>query len=96
MSRIFNSKNKSLVKLSVVNAEDIWCRTDEGKYVLNKKLNIFGKIEKGSSSFVVNTNLKGKNHKFVEDTHNLPKNLKNEIVKKFSDENKRVVYLVRK
>ena len=48
------------------------------------------------SKITILTNLKGKNHRFVEYTHNLPKNLMNQIVKKFSDENKRVVYLVRK
>ena len=97
MSRKFQGKNKDLVKLKVITAEQAWDKTvkRKGKPTLSKKYKFFGRVDKGTSAFVTSTNLTGENHKFVEDTAKLPKNLKNQIVDSFNNKNKRVVYLVK-
>ena len=97
MSRKFQSKNKDLVKLKVITAEQAWDKSvkRKGKPTLSRKYDFFGRIDKGTSAFVTTTNLIGENHKFVEDTGKLPKKLKNEIVDNFNNKNKRVVYLVK-
>ena len=71
-------------------------RLRNGKPTLNNKYDYHGRIDKGSSSFITKTNSIGKNFKFVEDTCKLPKNAKNKIVDLFNNQNKRVVYLVKK
>lgn len=93
MSRLFRDKNKDLINLDVVTADKVW---NSGFKTYRKDIEIFGRVDKDCSSFVSNTNLKGKNFKFVEDFSNLSKKTKNEIVKKFKNENRKVVYLVRK
>lgn len=95
MSRRFQSKNKDLVNLQVVSAKDVWTKNKQGKYVFNKKYDIYGKIDKGTSAFITTTNTKGKNNRFVEDTYRLPKKVKNEVVKHLYNNNK-VAYLVKK
>lgn len=97
MSRKFQSKNKDLVKLKVITADQAWDKQvkRKGKPTLSKKYNFYGRIDKGTSAFITSTNLIGENHKFVEDTAKLPKNLKNQIVDNFNNKNKRVVYLVK-
>ena len=97
MSRKFQGKNKDLVKLKVITAEQAWDKTvkRKGKPTLSKKYKFFGRVDKGTSAFVTSTNLTGEKHKFVEDTSKLPKNLKNQIVDSFNNKNKRVVYLVK-
>ena len=94
MSRNFQSKNKDLVKLSLINADEAWDKRvlRKGKPTLSKNYDFFGRIDKGTSAFVISTNSVGENHKFVEDTLNLPKNLKNQVVDSFKNKNKRVVY----
>ena len=79
MSRNFQSKNKDLVKLKVITADQAWDKTvkRKGKPTLSKQYDFFGRIDKGTSAFITSTNLIGENHKFVEDTVKLPKNLKN-------------------
>ena len=94
MSRNLQKKNKDLVKLQVMTADKVWQKNKNGKYQINKKLNVYGKVEKGSDCFVTATNQKGTNHRFVENTVNLKKKKKNEIVDNFLNKNKRVVYLV--
>lgn len=94
MSRNLQKKNKDLVKLQVMTADKVWQKNKNGKYQINKKLNVYGKVEKGSDCFVTATNQKGTNHRFVENTVNLTKKTKNEIVDNFLNKNKRVVYLV--
>lgn len=94
MSR-FQQKNKALVTLEVVSSSEVWLR-EKGKYKINPKLNIYGKVDKGVSSCITKTNLKGENHKFVDDFNNLPKNCKNKIVDMFLNKNKKVVYLVKR
>ena len=95
MARIFNNKNKDLVNLEVVTSDKVWT-TYKGEPILRKDLNIYGKVSKGRSAYVAQTNRRGKNGKFVEDTTNLPKKIKQDIVDKFENDNKRVVYLLRK
>ena len=97
MSRNFQGKNKDLVNLKLITAEQAWDKTikRKGKPTLSKKYEFFGRVDKGTSAFVTSTNLIGENHKFVEDTAKLPKNLKNQIVDSFNNKNKRVVYLVK-
>ena len=97
MSRTFKDKNKDLVNLEVVSADKVWVANSNGKVVLNtKKYDIYGKVDKSADCFVTTTNLRGKNHKFVENTTSLTKKTKNEIVNNFFNKNKRVVYLVKK
>lgn len=96
MSRQFQSKNKDLVNLDIVQANEVW-KKKKDKYILDtEKYDIFGRVEKGSSAFIVQTNKIGERPKFVEDTCKLPKNAKNKIVDMFSNQNKRVAYLVKK
>jgi len=94
MSRIFRDKNKDLVNLKVVSSRDVWIKNKKGNFVYNKNYEIFGKVDKGTSAFVTNTNKHGKNNKYIEDTCHLPKKLKNEIVKHLYAKN-RVAYLVK-
>ena len=94
MSRNLQNKNKDLVKLQVMTADKVWQKNKNGKYQINKDLNIYGKVEKGSDCFVTKTNQKGINHRFVENTASLTKKTKNEIVDNFLNKKKRVVYLV--
>lgn len=97
MSRKFQNKNKDLVNLQVVSANEMWKRGKNNKLILDtQKFDIYGRVEKGYDCFVTSTNLKGNNHKFVENTSNLTKKTKNEIIDNFLNKNKRVVYLVKK
>ena len=96
MSRNFQKKDKDLANLKVLTANQVWSVNKNNRPVLNRNLKIFGKVEVGNSSFVTSTNLSGNNHKFVEDTCNLPKKVKNEVVDNFKNKNRRVVYLVEK
>lgn len=96
MSRKFNSKNKDLVNLEIKKAKDVWEKDKNGNYVLSPKYDYYGKIDKGLSAFVTITNKKGENSKFVEDTSNLSKKTKQEIVKTLSNDKTKVAYLVKK
>lgn len=98
MSRVFQKNNKDLINLEVVTSDKVWdiSQKRKGKPTFKKGLKIYGRIDKGTSAMITSTNLIGENHKFVEDTHNLPKNLKNKIVNLLKNEKRRVVYLVRK
>ncbi len=98
MSRKFQQKNKDLVNLEVVSADTVWNmkKTIKGKPTLSTEYDYFGKVEKGTSAFIVQTNRVGEKPKFVEDTCKLPKVAKNKIVDMFNNKNKRVVYLVKK
>lgn len=82
MSRPFRDKNKDLVKLEVINSNKVWKRQSNGKYKLNRDLDIYGKVVKGFSSSIIKHNLKGENNKFVEDFAKLSKKNKNEITDK--------------
>ena len=96
MSRKFNPKKQDFANLEVVTADKVWRKDSSGKLVLNtKKYNIFGKVDKSSDCFITNTNLSGKNHKFVENTSALHKKTQNEIVNCFFNKKKRVVYLIK-
>lgn len=95
MSRPFRAKNKDLVNLKAVSSDKVWTKDKNGKPVLRRDIEIFGRIDKGTSAFITSTNLSGKNHRIVEDTANLSKKTKNEVVKLLKNENKRVVYLVK-
>lgn len=90
MSRNFQGKNKDLVKLSVVTADKVWTKNKSNKPVLRKDLDIYGRVDKGTSAFVTSTNLSGGNHKIVEDTSRLPKKVKNEIVNILKNDNKKL------
>ena len=96
MSRKFQGKNKDLVKLKLITAEEAWDKNvkRKGKPTLSKKHSFYGRIDKGTSAFISSTNSIGENHRFVDDTSMLPINLKNQIVDCFKNKNKRVVYLV--
>lgn len=95
MSRNFQSKNKDLVNLRVVSAKDVWQKNRNGSYSYRKDMQVFGKVDKGTSAFVTNTNNRGTNNRFIEDTSKLPKRVKNDIVKQLYQSPKtRVAYLV--
>lgn len=98
MSRQFQNKKLDLVNLDVVSADEVWTNTKKknGKPVLRKDLNIFGRVDVGTSAFIKSTNRDGKNYKFIEDTSRLPKNAKNKIIDMFDNQNRRVAYLVKK
>lgn len=98
MSRVFQKNNKDLINLDVVTADKVWDSNSirKGKATYRKDIEIFGRIDKGTSAMVTATNSVGENHKFIEDTNNLPKNLKNKIVKLLKNDNRKVVYLVKK
>lgn len=98
MSRKFQQKNKDLVNLEVVTADKVWNRDVRvnGKPTLSKEYDYYGKIEKGTSAFIVQTNRFGERPKFVEDTCKLPKVAKNKVIDILNNKNKRVVYLVKK
>lgn len=95
MSRPFRDKNKDLVKLEVVTADFVWTSDKNGKPKLRQDIEIYGRVDSGTSAFVTSTNLHGGNHRVVEDTCNLSKKNKNDIVKQLKTNNRKVVYLVR-
>lgn len=96
MSRKFQQKNKDLVNLDIVESNEVW-KKNNGKYIMDtKNYDIYGKIEKGTSAFIVQTNRFGERQRYVEDTCKLPKNAKNKIIDMFNNKNKRVIYLVKK
>ena len=95
MSRPFREKNKDLVNLEVVTSDKVWTMNKKGKPTLRNDIEIYGRIDKGSSAFITSTNLSGGNHKIVDDTCNLPKKVKNGVVKILKNDNRKVAYLVR-
>ena len=48
MSRPLRTKEKDLVNLRVVTADEVWTKNKGGKMVLRKDINIFGRIDKGN------------------------------------------------
>lgn len=96
MSRQFQQKNKDLVNLDIVASNNIWKKKNNKYFLDTKTYDIYGKIEKGVSTFIVQTNKMGERPKFVEDTCKLPKVAKNKIIDYFDNKNKKVVYLVKK
>lgn len=98
MSRYFQQKNKDLVNLDIMTADEVWDidKNRKRKPRLRSGYDYYGRVDKGSSAFIKRTNKYGQNYKFVEDTYKLPKNAKNKIVDLFDNKNKRVVYLVKK
>ena len=95
MSRPFRDKNKDLVKLKVLTSDDVWTKNKSGKLILKNDIEIYGRIDKGTSAFISSTNISGKNHKTVDNTVNLPKKAKNEVVNALKNNNRKVVYLVK-
>ena len=95
MSRPFRGKNKDLVKLEVVTSDKVWTRNKSGKPKLRSDIQIYGRVDKGTSAFVTSTNLSGGNHRIVDDTCKLPKKVKNDLVKTLKNKNKKVAYLIR-
>ena len=95
MSRPFRDKNKDLVNLEVVTSDKVWTKKN-GKPALRNDIDIHGRVDKGTSAFVSSTNLKGENHKLIDDTSNLPKKVKNDIVKLLKNDNRKVAYLIKK
>lgn len=96
MSRQFQQKNKDLVNLDIVASTNIWKKKNNKYFLDTKNYDIYGKVSKGSSAFIVQTNKVGERPKFVEDTCKLPKVAKNKIIDYFDNKNKKVVYLVKK
>ena len=92
MARKNQEKNKDLCNIKVITSDVAW---EKGHKSLRKDLNFFGRVEKGSSAFVSNPNLKGSNDRYVDDFSSLNKKTKSEIVKKFKNEKRKVVYLIK-
>lgn len=95
MSRKFRSKEKDLIKLEAVTSDKVWTKDKSGKPKLRKDMEIYGRIDRGTSAFVTSTNLSGENHKIVEDTIKLPKKVKNDVVNLLKNKNRKVAYLIR-
>lgn len=95
MSRPFRGKNKDLVNLEVVTSDKVWTTNKSGKPTLRRDIDIYGRVDKGTSAFVTSTNLSGGNHKIVEDTCKLPKKVKNGIVNLLKNKNRKVAYLIK-
>lgn len=95
MSRNFQGKNKDLVNLRVATAEEVWTKNKNGKSVLRRDIDIYGRVDKGTSALITSTNLSGGNHRVVEDTAKLPKRVKNDIVNLIKNKGRKVVYLVK-
>lgn len=96
MSRKLQAKNKALITLETKTSKEVWNKDKKGNFVLNNDFDYYGKVEKGTSAFITMTNRKGKNTKFIEDTHRLSKKTKNEIVATLNTGKNSVVYLVKK
>lgn len=98
MSRVFQNKRLDLVNLEAVTSDEVWDKDSikKGKPLIRKDIDLFGRVDKGTSAFVKSTNMKGNNFKFIEDTHKLPKKTKNKIIDLLDNKNKKVVYLVKK
>lgn len=96
MSRTFKGKDKDLVNLEVVTADTVWTKNKSGKPTLRKDIDIYGRVDKGSSAFITRTNMSGENHSLVDDTHKLPKKIKNGIVSFFKNKNRSVAWLIKK
>lgn len=96
MSRPFRDKNKDLVNLEVVTSDKVWTKNKKGQPVLRRDIEIYGRVDKGSSVFVSSTNLKGGNHKFVDDTSRLPKKVKSGVIDILKNSNRSVAYLIKK
>lgn len=94
MSRKYRKKDKDLINLVALTADQVWTKDKSGKPKLRKDLDIYGRIDKGTSSLVTSTNLSGRNHRYVDDSCNLPKKVKHDVVKFLKNDNKKVVYLV--
>ena len=88
MSRPFRDKNKDLVKLEVVTSDVVWTTDKKGKPKLRQDIDIYGRVDRGTSAFVTSTNLSGGNHRIVEDTNKLSKKTKNEIVRQLKTNNR--------
>lgn len=95
LARKFHKENKDLVGLKVMTSEEVWTIDKQGKRKLRKDIDIYGRVDKGTSAFVTSTNLSGGNHRVVENTCELPKGIKNDIVSLLKNKNKKVAYLVR-
>ena len=95
MSRKFHKENKDLVGIKVVTADQVWTTDKNGKRRLRKDIDIYGRVDKGTSAFVTSTNLTGGNHKIVEDTCELPKSVKNGVISLLKNKNRSVAYLIR-
>ena len=95
MSREFQGKNKDLVNLRATSSSEVWTKDKKGKAVLRRDIDIYGRVDKGTSAWVTSTNLSGGNHRIVEDTSKLPKRVKNDVVDLMKNKNKKVVYLVK-
>lgn len=94
MSRPLRTKDKDLVNLRVVTADEVWTKNKSGKMVLRKDINIFGRIDKGTSAFITSTNMTGGNHRVVEDSANLSKKTKTAVVDLLKNKNRQVAYLL--
>lgn len=96
LSRDIQPKRKELINLDVMSSDQVFYKNNAGKYKLKDDLEVFGKVEIGSTAFIKNTNKLGNSSRYVDDVYNLPKKTKNEIVRKFELENRKVVYLVKR
>lgn len=94
MSRPLRTRDKDLVNLRVVTADEVWTKNKSGKMVLRKDINIFGRIDKGTSAFITSTNMTGENHRVVEDSANLSKKTKTAVVDLLKNKNRQVAYLL--
>lgn len=100
MSNIFSKYKKELAGVQVVSSKSVWLRSSSGKYYLNPKYDIVGKVDYRFPNIVLKANKKGNKTAYVEDTSALTKVTKTSIVDYFFDKNgernkNKTAYLVR-
>lgn len=82
MSRKYQPKTKEYAQVKVVSSDDVYNK--DGK--LKKGISLVGKIDRDLPNVVITVNKKTHKTKFVEDTCNLTKKTKGEIVDFFKNE----------
>lgn len=90
----YNLKNKGI---RIISSEEAWIKSKNGKFKLNPKFSMIGKIEMTMPNIIISTS-SNKKPKYKGDTCNLNDFAKKQIVDYFCDDkgkrnNKTVVYL---
>ena len=67
MLRVFRDKSKDFIKLEVNTADEIWDikHKRNGKPTIRKDIEVYGRIDRGTSAIITNTNMIDENHKNV-------------------------------
>ncbi len=101
MSRQNQPKNKRLDNLEVATSDKVWDKVGVDKnnkpiYKLKKDIILYGKVRKGTTSYISTNNRNGENHRYVDDFNSLNIKTKKEICDLIENKKKKVVYLIDK